>query len=94
MTRAGFTTNNVENLFGVFKPGRTYTLCGEQHLERYLTALKFHHYNRSGLVSATGEWTAKALKCISGKRLTYRPTYEGRSQEAERETFFGLTKAV
>jgi hypothetical protein len=30
---AGFTTNNVENFFGVFKRGMrgTYTFCGEQH---------------------------------------------------------------
>jgi hypothetical protein len=34
---ADFTTNNVENFFGVFKRGMrgTYTLCGEQHLQPY-----------------------------------------------------------
>jgi hypothetical protein len=38
---AGFTTNNVENFFGVFKRGmrETYTFCGEQHLQPYLTGI-------------------------------------------------------
>jgi hypothetical protein len=38
---ADFTTNNVENFFGVFKRGMrgTYTLCGEQHLQPYPTGI-------------------------------------------------------
>ena len=73
---AGFTTNNVENFFGVFKRGMrgTYTFCGEQHLQRYLTEFQFRYNNRSGLGVSDGERTAKALKGIEGKRLTYRPT--------------------
>ncbi|ABA04418.1 ISSpo8, transposase [Nitrobacter winogradskyi Nb-255] len=73
---AGFTTNNVENFFGVFKRGMrgTYTFCGEQHLQRYLTEFQFRYNNRSGLGISDGERTAKALKGIEGKRLTYRPT--------------------
>jgi transposase-like protein len=72
----GFTTNNVENFFGVFKRGMrgTYTFCGEQHLQRYLTEFQFRYNNRSGLGVSDGERTAKALKGIEGKRLTYRPT--------------------
>jgi transposase-like protein len=70
----GFTTNNVENFFGVFKRGMrgTYTFCGEQHLQRYLTEFQFRYNNRSGLGVSDGERTAIALKGIEGKRLTYR----------------------
>jgi transposase-like protein len=73
----GFTTNNVENFFGVFKRGMrsTYTFCGEQHLQRYLTEFQFRYNNRSGLGVSDGERTAIALKGIEGKRLTYRPTH-------------------
>jgi hypothetical protein len=70
---AGFTTNNVENFFGVFKRGMrgTYTFCGEQHLQRYLTEFQFRYINRSGLGVSDGERMAIALKGIEGKRLTY-----------------------
>jgi transposase-like protein len=76
VNQMGFTTNNVENFFGVFKRGMrgTYTFCGEQHLQRYLTEFQFRYNNRSGLGVSDGERTAKALKGIDGKRLTYRPT--------------------
>lgn len=75
VNKDGFTTNNVENFFGVFKRGMrgTYTFCGEQHLQRYLTEFEFRYNNRSGLGVTDGERTAKALKGIEGKRLTYRP---------------------
>lgn len=76
VNKLGFTTNNVENFFGVFKRGMrgTYTFCGEQHLQRYLTEFQFRYNNRSGLGVSDGERTAKALKGIEGKRLTYRPS--------------------
>jgi transposase-like protein len=76
VNKLGFTTNNVENFFGVFKRGMrgTYTFCGEQHLQRYLTEFQFRYNNRSGLGVSDGERTALALKGIEGKRLTYRPT--------------------
>lgn len=72
----GFTTNAVENFFGIFKRGMrgTYTFCGEQHLQRYLTEFQFRYNNRSGLGITDGERTAIALRGIEGKRLTYRPT--------------------
>jgi transposase-like protein len=72
----GFTINNVENFFGVFKRGMrgTYTFCGEQHLQRYLTEFQFRYNNRSGLGVTDGERAVAALKGIEGKRLTYRPT--------------------
>lgn len=73
----GYTTNNVENFFGIFKRGMrgTYTFCGEQHLKRYLAEFEFRYNNRSGLGISDGERTAKALQGIEGKRLTYRPTH-------------------
>jgi transposase-like protein len=77
----GFTINNVENFFGIFKRGMrgTYTFCGEQHLQRYLSEFQFRHNNRSGLGVSDGERTATALKGIEGKRLTYRSTDENRA---------------
>jgi transposase-like protein len=77
VNKLGFTTNNVENFFGVFKRGMrgTYTFCGEQHLQRYLTEFQFRYNNRSGLGVTDGERTAKALKGIEGKRLTYRSAH-------------------
>ena len=74
---AGYTTNNVENFFGVFKRGMrgTYTFCGEQHLKRYLVEFEFRYNNRSGLGVTDGERTVKALKGIEGKRLTYRSAH-------------------
>jgi transposase-like protein len=72
----GQTTNAAENFFGIFKRGMrgTYTFCGEQHLQRYVTEFQFRHNNRSGLGISDGERTVTALKGIEGKRLTYRPT--------------------
>jgi transposase-like protein len=80
VNEAGFTTNNVENFFGIFKRGMrgTYTFCGEQHLQRYLTEFQFRYNNRSGLGVSDGERTAIALKGIEGKRLTYRSTNQDR----------------
>jgi len=72
----GQTTNHVENFFGNFKRSMkgTYRFCSEQHLQRYLNEFQFRHNNRVDLGVNDGERTAKALKGIEGKRLTYRPT--------------------
>ncbi len=74
VNKDGFTTNNVENFFGIFKRGMrgTYTFCGEQHLQRYLNEFSFRYSNRSGLGVGDAERAARALKNIEGKRLTYR----------------------
>ena len=74
--KEGQTTNAVENFFGNFKRSMkgTYRFCSEQHLARYLAEFEFRHNYRSGLGFNDGERTAKALKGIEGKRLTYRPT--------------------
>ncbi len=71
---AGFTTNNVENFFGMFKRGMrgTYVFCGEQHIQRYLNEFSFRYSNRSGLGVNDAMRAALMLKGIEGKRLTYR----------------------
>lgn len=74
VNKDGYTTNNVENFFGVFKKGMvgTYHFCGEQHLQRYLDEFSFRYSNRSGVGVEDVARAAKALKGIEGKRLTYR----------------------
>ncbi len=71
VNKDGFTTNHVENFFGIFKKGMVgvYHFCGEQHLQRYLTEFSFRYTHRH---VTDGERAAIALKGIEGKRLTYR----------------------
>ena len=78
VNKDGYTTNNVENFFGIFKKGMvgTYHFCGEQHLQRYLDEFAFRYSNRSGLGITDGERAAIAIRNASGKRLTYRPPNE------------------
>ena len=51
VNKDGYTTNNVENFFGMFKRGMrgTYVFCGDQHLQRYLNEFAFRYSHRSGL---------------------------------------------
>jgi hypothetical protein len=81
VNKRGFTTNNVENFFGVFKKSLrgTYRHCSEQHLQRYLSEFELRYSNRARLGINDGERTVLALKGI--ERLTYRPTYEDYEQE-------------
>jgi transposase-like protein len=74
VNKQGFTTNNVENFFGVFKKGMVgvYHFCGEQHLQRYLSEFSFRYTNRSGVGISDGVRAAMVLKGIEGRRLTYR----------------------
>ncbi len=74
VNKDGYTTNNVENFFGIFKKGMVgvYHFCGEQHLQRYLDEFAFRYTHRSGLGVSDNERAALALKGIEGKRLTYR----------------------
>lgn len=74
VNKDGFTTNNIENFFGVFKKGMKgiYHFCGEQHLQRYLNEFAFRYSNRSGVGVNDNMRAALALKGIEGKRLTYR----------------------
>jgi ISXO2-like transposase domain len=74
VNKRGFTTNNVENFFGIFKRGvySTFHHISEQHLQRYLNEFSFRYSNRSGLGLNDGERAALAIKGAEGKRLTYR----------------------
>jgi hypothetical protein len=74
VNRWGFTTNHVENFFGIFKKGMTgvYHFCGEQHLQRYLTEFSFRYTNRH---VTDNERAALAVQGIAGKRLTYRQAH-------------------
>lgn len=74
VNKDGYTTNNVENFFGIFKKGMVgvYHFCGEQHLQRYLDEFSFRYNNRSGLGIEDGERAALAIRGSVGKRLTYR----------------------
>lgn len=72
--RAEVTTNTVEGYFSVFKRGMrgTYQQCGEKHLQRYLAEFDFRYSNRAALGVCDVERTVRALKGVSGKRLTYK----------------------
>jgi transposase-like protein len=86
VNKRGFTTNNVENFFGIFKRGvyGTFHHVSEQHLQRYLNEFSFRYSNRSGLGINDGERVALAMKGIEGKRLTYRPPYRDQESAASR----------
>jgi hypothetical protein len=64
VNKDGFTTNNVENFFGIFKKGMvgTYHKCEEQHLQRYLNEFAFRYSKRSGLGVTDIERAAALLK--------------------------------
>lgn len=67
----GFTTNHVENFFGVFKRVmKAHIHIEDQHLQRYLSETAFRYTNRK---INDFERALEALKGIEGKRLTYRP---------------------
>ena len=67
-------TNTIEGFFSIFKRGMkgVYQHCGEQHLHRYLAEFDFRYSERAKLGVNDVERADKALKGISGKRLTYR----------------------
>ena len=71
VNKKGFTTNNVENFFGVFKRSiKAHIVVSEQHLNRYVAESVFRYTNRK---ITDFERALEALKGIEGKRLTYRP---------------------
>jgi hypothetical protein len=49
-----------------------YQHCSEKHLHRYLAEFDFRYSNRVALGVNDDARTARTLKGISGKRLTYR----------------------
>jgi hypothetical protein len=67
-------TNTAEGFFSIFKRGMSgvYQHCGEQHLHRYLAEFDFRYTNRAALEISDEMRAEKALKGITGKRLTYR----------------------
>jgi ISXO2-like transposase domain len=69
-------TNTAENFYSIFKRGMTgiYQHCSEKHLHRYLAEFDFRYSNRVRLGVDDQERTARTLKGIVGKRLTYRWT--------------------
>ncbi|WP_424360881.1 IS1595 family transposase [Methylocystis parvus] len=72
--RGDVHTNTVEGVFSIFKRGMrgVYHHCGEKHLHRYLAEFDFRYNHRSKLGCEDQERASRALKGISGKRLTYR----------------------
>jgi hypothetical protein len=74
--RAVIHINTVEGYFGLFKRGMrgVYQHCKEKHLHRYLAEFDFRYNARSALGVEDEARTEKAIKGISGKRLTYRRT--------------------
>jgi transposase-like protein len=67
-------TNTVEGYYSIFKRGMkgVYQHCAEKHLHRYLSEFDFRYSNRVRLGIDDVERTARAVKGIVGKRLTYR----------------------
>lgn len=67
-------TNTVEGFYSVFKRGMkgVYQHCAEKHLHRYVAEFDFRYNNRVKLGVDDAERTSRALRGISGKRLTYR----------------------
>jgi len=72
-TRGDVHTNNLENLFSIFKRGLvgTYQHMDKKHLNRYLAEFDFRRNTRAIGITDT-QRTAIAMKGIEGKRLTYR----------------------
>jgi transposase-like protein len=70
-------TNTAEGFFSIFKRGMqgVYQHCHEKHLHRYLAEFDFRYSNRIKLGVDDAERTARAVKGIVGKRLTYRTTH-------------------
>jgi len=71
--RGNVYTNTLEGYYSIFKRGMrgTYQHCSESHLKRYVTEFDFRYNGRK---LNDNERRDKALKGISGKRLTYRRT--------------------
>jgi transposase-like protein len=72
--RGDIHTNTVEGFYSIFKRGMkgVYQHCAEKHLHRYLAEFDFRYSNRVALGVNDEARTGRALKGITGKRLTYR----------------------
>lgn len=67
-------TNTIEGYFSILKRGinGVYHHVSPQHLKRYLAEFDFRYNEREKLGVSDTERTAKAIKGMAGKRLTYR----------------------
>lgn len=74
--RGDVYTNTIEGHFSIFKRGMkgVYQHCREKHLHRYLAEFDFRYNNRIKLGINDAARADRALKGVSGKRLTYRTT--------------------
>jgi transposase-like protein len=70
-------TNTVEGYYSIFKRGMkgVYQHCSEKHLHRYLAEFDFRYSHRVARGVDDQARAQRALKGISGKRLTYRNPY-------------------
>jgi hypothetical protein len=68
--------NTIEGYFSVFKRGMTgiYQHCAKHHMHRYLAEFDFRYSNRIKLGVDDVERSARAVRGVAGKRLTYRTT--------------------
>jgi transposase-like protein len=75
-SRGDANTNSVEGYFSILKRGLigTFHHVGEQHLQRYMHEFDFRYNHRTALGFNDEQRTVAALKGITGKRLTYKPT--------------------
>ena len=78
-------TNTIEGYFGVFKRGMRgiYQHCDHKHLHRYLAEFDFRYNSRVALGVNDEARAVKALKGISGKRLTYRTTRRAKGKQPQ-----------
>jgi len=76
--RGAIHTNTVEGFYSIFKRGMkgTYQHCKEKHLHRCLAEFDFRYSNRVRLGVDDVERTARAVKGIVGKRLTYATSHK------------------
>jgi len=74
-------SNTAEGYFAILKRGvyGTFHHISEAHLHRYLAEFDFRYSNRMALGIDDATRTNKALKGISGKRLTYRRTNQAQA---------------
>ncbi len=72
--RGNVHTNTIEGYFSILKRGitGTYHHVSPQHLKRYLAEFDLRYNERAGRGVSDKERTAKIMKGIEGKRLTYR----------------------
>jgi transposase-like protein len=76
--RGDVHTNTIEGYFSIFKRGvnGVYHHVSQDHLKRYLAEFDFRYNERMALDVSDMDRTAKAIKGIVGKRLTYRQADE------------------